>query len=137
MSHWLELITRLNIASEKANINNAADVGSVDGHYEFDPSTPTPTASTPTGIMRDDFHHLMTLPSTSSDLLWNAAGLTFGGTTGATGTGGITIGGRKRGQSRYDNIDARVQSMKEEFYDWRKRQQASDSRVIELLESSC
>lgn len=27
----------------------AVDVGSVDGHYEFDPATPTPTASTPTG----------------------------------------------------------------------------------------
>ncbi|XP_058454124.1 protein turtle-like isoform X2 [Malaya genurostris] len=131
MSHWLELITRLNMASEKANINNAADVGSVDGHYEFDPSTPTPTASTPTGIMRDDFHHLMTLPSTSSDLLWDAAGLsltggTGGGSGGAAGSGGLTLGGgssRKRGQSRYDNIDARVEAMKEEFYEWRKRQQ--------------
>ncbi|XP_055547077.1 protein turtle isoform X1 [Wyeomyia smithii] len=143
MSHWLELITRLNMASEKANINNAADVGSVDGHYEFDPSTPTPTASTPTGIMRDDFHHLMTLPSTSSDLLWNAAGLSLGGTGGTT-TAGITVGTRKRGQSRYDNIDARVEAMKEEFYEWRKRQQQQNegiggldaSRVIEL-ESSC
>lgn len=134
MSHWLELITRLNIASEKANINNAGDVGSVDGHYEFDPSTPTPTASTPTGIMRDDFHHLMTLPSTSSDLLWNAAGLSLSG----AGPGGITIGGRKRGQSRYDNIDARVEAMKEEFYEWRKRQQQSDNDVrVNELESSC
>nr|XP_029720281.1 protein turtle-like isoform X5 [Aedes albopictus] len=134
MSHWLELITRLNIASEKANINNAGDVGSVDGHYEFDPSTPTPTASTPTGIMRDDFHHLMTLPSTSSDLLWNAAGLSLTGPTAGT----ITIGGRKRGQSRYDNIDARVEAMKEEFYEWRKRQQQSDNDVrMNELESSC
>ncbi|XP_055642345.1 protein turtle isoform X1 [Toxorhynchites rutilus septentrionalis] len=134
MSHWLELITRLNIASEKANINNAADVGSVDGHYEFDPSTPTPTASTPTGIMRDDF--LMTLPSTSNDLLWNAAGLSLTGTNpGAMTLGGGGVG-RKRGQSRYDNIDERVQSMKEEFYEWRKRQQQHHGRIIEL-ESSC
>ncbi|XP_049281278.1 protein turtle isoform X2 [Anopheles funestus] len=131
MSHWLELITRLNIASEKANINNTADVGSVDGHYEFDPSTPTPTASTPTGMMRDDFHHLMTLPSTSSDLLWSATGL--------TGVVSSLSGGRKRGQSRYDNIDARVQAMKEEFYEYRKRQQlqaVSGPSVVEL-ESAC
>uniref|UniRef100_A0A182QW96 Uncharacterized protein n=1 Tax=Anopheles farauti TaxID=69004 RepID=A0A182QW96_9DIPT len=131
MSHWLELITRLNIASEKANINNTADVGSVDGHYEFDPSTPTPTASTPTGMVRDDFHHLMTLPSTSSDLLWSATGL--------TGVVSSLSGGRKRGQSRYDNIDARVQAMKEEFYEYRKRQQlqaVSGPNVVEL-ESAC
>uniref|UniRef100_A0A182YGU3 Uncharacterized protein n=1 Tax=Anopheles stephensi TaxID=30069 RepID=A0A182YGU3_ANOST len=131
MSHWLELITRLNIASEKANINNTADVGSVDGHYEFDPSTPTPTASTPTGMIRDDFHHLMTLPSTSSDLLWSATGL--------TGVVSSLSGGRKRGQSRYDNIDARVQAMKEEFNEYRKRQQlqaVSGPSVIEL-ESAC
>lgn len=142
MSHWLELITRLNLASEKANINNAADVGSVDGHYEFDPSTPTPTASTPTGIMRDDF--LMTLPSTSSDLLWNAAGLTLEGGVGTSvfggpGVTGLTSVGRKRGQSRYDNIDERVEAMKEEFNEWRKRQQhttLTDSRLLEL-ESSC
>ncbi|XP_039435202.1 protein turtle isoform X5 [Culex pipiens pallens] len=143
MSHWLELITRLNLASEKANINNAADVGSVDGHYEFDPSTPTPTASTPTGIMRDDF--LMTLPSTSSDLLWNAAGLTLEGSGGGAsvfggpGVTGLTSVGRKRGQSRYDNIDERVEAMKEEFNEWRKRQQhttLTDSRLLEL-ESSC
>uniref|UniRef100_A0A182NE36 Protein turtle n=1 Tax=Anopheles dirus TaxID=7168 RepID=A0A182NE36_9DIPT len=127
MSHWLELITRLNIASEKANINNTADVGSVDGHYEFDPSTPTPTASTPTGMIRDDFHHLMTLPSTSSDLLWSATGL--------TGVVSSLSGGRKRGQSRYDNIDARVQAMKEEFYEYRKRQQlqaVNGPNVVEL-----
>ncbi|XP_050076532.1 protein turtle isoform X1 [Anopheles maculipalpis] len=131
MSHWLELITRLNIASEKANINNTADVGSVDGHYEFDPSTPTPTASTPTGLIRDDFHHLMTLPSTSSDLLWSATGL--------TGVVSSLSGGRKRGQSRYDNIDARVQAMKEEFNEYRKRQQlqaVNGPSVIEL-ESAC
>ncbi|KFB39724.1 AGAP007928-PA-like protein [Anopheles sinensis] len=132
MSHWLELITRLNIASEKANINNTADVGSVDGHYEFDPSTPTPTASTPTGMMRDDFHHLMTLPSTSSDLLWSATGL--------AGVVSSLNGGRKRGQSRYDNIDARVQAMKEEFYEYRKRQQlqaVSGGPNVAELESAC
>uniref|UniRef100_A0A182U4Z7 Uncharacterized protein n=1 Tax=Anopheles melas TaxID=34690 RepID=A0A182U4Z7_9DIPT len=131
MSHWLELITRLNIASEKANINNTADVGSVDGHYEFDPSTPTPTASTPTGLIRDDFHHLMTLPSTSSDLLWSATGL--------AGVVSSLSGGRKRGQSRYDNIDARVQAMKEEFYEYRKRQQlqAVSGTSAAELESAC
>lgn len=39
MSHWFELMQRLNLAS--ASEFKAVDVGSVDGHYEFDPSTPT------------------------------------------------------------------------------------------------
>lgn len=50
MGHWLELITRLNAAAmPEGSGPKAVDVGSVDGHYEFDPATPTPTASTPTG----------------------------------------------------------------------------------------
>lgn len=50
MGHWLELITRLNAAAMPDGSGpKAVDVGSVDGHYEFDPATPTPTASTPTG----------------------------------------------------------------------------------------
>lgn len=101
MNHWLDLITRLNAESEKVNLNKSVDVGSVDGHYEFDPSTPTPTASTPTGGPRDDqLDHLS----------------------------------RKR-QSRYENIDARVQSMKEEFYEYRKRQALRQSGVE--LGSAC
>lgn len=114
MGHWLELITRLNAASENANlhINKAVDVGSVDGHYEFDPSTPTPTASTPTGP-RDDvaaaaamgtFHQVTSLPQ------------------------------RKR-VSRYENIESRVQAMKEEFYAYRKRQAMKRAGVE--LESAC
>lgn len=99
MNHWLDLITRLNAESEKVNLNKSVDVGSVDGHYEFDPSTPTPTASTPTGGPRDDqiLDHLT----------------------------------RKR-QSRYENIDARVQSMKEEFYEYRKRQASRHTEGTEI-----
>lgn len=52
MEHWRELINRLN-AADNVYAPKAVDVGSVDGHYEFDPATPTPTASTPTGP-RDD-----------------------------------------------------------------------------------
>lgn len=104
MGHWLDLITRLNAASEKANLTKAVDVGSVDGHYEFDPATPTPTASTPTG--------------TRDEIIIDPIGLQY----------------RKR-VSRYDNIDARVQAMKEEFYAYRKRQTMRRPGVE--LESAC
>jgi hypothetical protein len=112
MNHWLELISRLNSATD-SSLTKAVDVGSVDGHYEFDPSTPTPTASTPTG--RDE--HQLTAAFTGSfpsDL--------FG-----------TL--RKQRTSRYDNIDARVQAMKEEFHAFRKRQAIKRSGIV--LESAC
>lgn len=109
MSHWLELMQRLNVAATTTDGANfkAVDVGSVDGHYEFDPSTPTPTASTPTG--RDD------MQQQSNDL--------FGALRS------------KRTPSRYDNIDARVQAMKEEFYTYRKKQAIKRAGIV--LESAC
>jgi immunoglobulin superfamily member 9B len=121
MGHWLDLIARLNSASDKvSNAKKAIDVGSVDGAYEFDPATPTPSASTPTGVyQRDDID------------------TSFGVTTSNISVGGGGSGGgiqRKR-VSRYDNIDVRVQAMKDEFYAFRKRQ-AMKRAGIEL-ESAC
>lgn len=78
----------------------AFDVGSVDGHYEFDrltPITTTPIPSTPTNnYVRDD------LDTSLSSVLNNS-----------------------RKWCRYDDIDARVQAMKEEFHEFRKRQAAT------------
>ncbi|XP_059615352.1 protein turtle isoform X2 [Phlebotomus argentipes] len=117
MSHWLDLVARLNSASEQANLSKAVDVGSVDGHYEFDPSTPTPTASTPTGPPAP--HLLQLEPFSLASALPPAA-------PGPSG--------RKR-VSRYDNIEARVQAMKEEFYAYRQRQALRRAGVE--LESAC
>lgn len=121
MSHWLELMQRLNFAS--GSEFKAVDVGSVDGHYEFDPSTPTPTASTPTG--RDELlqhqqqlHHLQQ----ANDIF---------------GTLRTKRPSTLHQQPRYDQstIDARVQAMKEEFYAYRKRQAIKRAGIV--LESAC
>lgn len=87
MSHWLELISRLRATNDPKRkwANKEFDVGSVDGHYEFDPSTPS--ICTPTGL--EFTESLFT---------------------------------RKR-SLRFDNIDARVQAMKEEFNAWRQSQE--------------
>lgn len=126
MGHWLELITRLNAVSEKVSIPKAVDVGSVDGHYEFDPATPTPTASTPTGprddnIMLSDYHF-----DTQSHLHYPYSHLQYHHQPTQQ---------RKPRLSKYENIEARVQAMKEEFYAYRKRQANRHSSVE--LESAC
>lgn len=122
MGQWLEIISQLNAASETVSIRKAVDVGSVDGHYEFDPATPTPTASTPTGP-RDDStvtdHHLFGVGQQLSHHY---------------GYQHATPMQRKR-WSKYDNIEARVQAMKEEFYEYRKRQAMRRAGVE--LESAC
>lgn len=112
MDHWVDLIKQMSGDSYTAAENQAAadaklDVGSVDGHYEFDPATatPTPTASTPTGATRDDLL-LSALPNTQFTLLQ---------------TQSLQPYQRKR-VSKYENMEARVQAMKEEFYAYRKRQ---------------
>ncbi|XP_017772989.1 PREDICTED: protein turtle isoform X2 [Nicrophorus vespilloides] len=104
VTHWLELTS----SSPSTSEHKAVDVGSVDGHYEFDPSTPTPTASTPTGPREIDFD-----------------APTFRKNYGPTSIRSI----------RYDNIDARVQAMKEEFNEFRKRQ--AKRRRSHELESAC
>jgi immunoglobulin superfamily member 9B len=119
VGHWLDLIARLNSASDKGGtVKKAIDVGSVDGAYEFDPATPTPSASTPTGVyLRDDIDS------------------SFVSHSGGGGSGVGVSGVQRKRVSRYDNIDARVQAMKDEFYAFRKRQ-AMKRAGIEL-ESAC
>lgn len=118
MSHWFELMQRLNLAS--ASEFKAVDVGSVDGHYEFDPSTPTPTASTPTG-REELLHHQQFQAQQAKDILG----------TLRSKRAPLTQ------QMRYDQstIDARVQAMKEEYYAFRKRQAVKRAGIV--LESAC
>lgn len=103
MEHWMGLINRMN--GDAINVPKAVDVGSVDGHYEFDPSTPTPSASTPTGT-RDDLFIDQNHQFTTAALMH---------------TQSLQPHQRKR-VSKYDNIEARVQAMKEEFNAYRQRQ---------------
>lgn len=116
MDHWLDLMQRVSDMPAKA-----VDVGSVDGAYEFDPATPTPTASTPTGPP---------MLMTSTDLGYDA-GMSLVSPSTSFGHGHHF---RKRA-TRYDNIEARVQAMKEEFYAYKKRQ--AMNRIAAPLESAC
>lgn len=133
MDHWLDLMQR--VSEMPGTSSKAVDVGSVDGAYEFDPATPTPTASTPTGPP-------MLMTALTGDLGYDNGGLglaspstSFGG---GGGGGGSSSGGghhfRKR-PMRYENIEARVQAMKEEFYEYKKRQ--AMNRTAAPLESAC
>lgn len=179
MEHWLDMITRLNAATDGVNLPKSVDVGSVDGHYEFDPSTPTPSASTPTGgLLREDLnlhidttgHHLHhqfnqqhnTLhhhhlngqhyhhhnhhhnhqqhhslgPLTSSTALFQNQTTRLGHPISGSATFSGTTTRKSRVPGRYDNIEARLQAMKEEFYEYRKRQAMQRAGVSEL-ESVC
>lgn len=125
MSHWFEIMQRLNLAS--ANEFKAVDVGSVDGHYEFDhydPSSPTPTLSTPTQQqqqlqLRDESNDFVSTMRFKRQLPILPPPPTF------------------HYQTRYDQatIDARVQAMKEEFYLYRKKQAIKRAGIV--LESAC
>ncbi|XP_030564926.1 protein turtle isoform X4 [Drosophila novamexicana] len=157
MAHWLEMISRLNAATD-SNLPRSCqvDVGSVDGHYEFDPATPTPSASTPTGVglLRDDLnlhidthhyphqhhhhhHHQAsyhqhphhTLGPLSGSLLHASAA------AGSTSFGG-SVPRKMRSLPRYDNVEARLQAMREEFYAYRKRQSMQRTSGPEI-ESVC
>lgn len=120
MDQWLELFRQmpgnryLLPDTPMASETKAVDVGSVDLHYEFD-QTPTPSASTPTRGTQDDImimsRELNTTPFTSALLQ----------------THSLQPYQRKR-VSKYDNIEARVQAMKEEFHEYRKRQAMQSQR---------
>lgn len=119
MSHWFDLMQRLNLAGDLKVPSTGGDVGSVDGHYEFDQSTPT---STPTG--RDELLVYQQQLQQANDL--------FG-----TLRTKRALPLHHHQQPRYDQstIDARVQAMKEEFYAYRKRQAITRAGIV--LESAC
>lgn len=130
MSHWFEIMQRLNLAS--ANEFKAVDVGSVDGHYEFDhydPSTPTPTASTPTqqNQLREESSDLISALRAKRQFQQHQQLMS------ALPPQPPTF----HYQARYDQatIDARVQAMKEEFYLFRKKQAIKRAGIV--LESAC
>lgn len=114
LGRWLEL------QDQPVKIAHAAvDVGSVDGHYEFDPvsCTPTPTsASTPTREERPPVHQIRTIQLPHIHQVHTTM---------------------HHQPSRYsrDNIEARVQAMKAEFHQFRQRQ--ARRRRSEQLESAC
>ncbi|XP_023166127.2 protein turtle isoform X2 [Drosophila hydei] len=162
MSHWLEMISRLNAATDN-NLPRSCqvDVGSVDGHYEFDPATPTPSASTPTGgvgLLRDDLnlhidthhyphhnlHHQHHHPHATSfhqhphHTLGPLSGSLLHASTAAGGsaTYGGSMARKLRSLPRYDNVEARLQAMREEFYAYRKRQSMQRTSGPEI-ESVC
>ncbi|XP_063222790.1 protein turtle isoform X3 [Bacillus rossius redtenbacheri] len=81
---------------------------SVDAHYEFDPvfpPTPVRRHADDRGISDSEVYSTSPLPARTKHL------------------------------SKYDNIEARVQAMKEEFHEFRKRQ--AKRRRSEELESAC
>lgn len=137
MAHWLEMISRLNAATD-SNLPKfcPVDVGSVDGHYEFDPATPTPSASTPTGVglLRDDLnlhidthyphpHHHHHHHASYHQNAHHTLGPLSGSLLHASASAAASSGARKlRSLPRYDNVEARLQAMREEFYAYRKRQ---------------
>lgn len=129
MEHWLDLIKQMSgnnyllAENQMASDSKAVDVGSVDLHYEFD-QTPTPTASTPTRGTQDD----MIMPIARQL------------TTTLLQTQSLQPYQRKR-VSKYENIEARVQAMKEEFHEYRKRQamqrNTTNNNISVELESAC
>ncbi|XP_014468290.1 PREDICTED: protein turtle-like isoform X8 [Dinoponera quadriceps] len=113
VGRWLELQDPAKVAH--THVQNAVDAGSVDGHYEFDPvsCTPTPTsASTPTREERPPVHQVHAIHVPHIHQVHHQA-------------------------PRYsrDNIEARVQAMKAEFHQFRQRQ--ARRRQSAHLESAC
>lgn len=124
LGRWLELQDhqQQTIKNPHNHAHIAIDVGSVDGHYEFDPvsCTPTPTsASTPTREERPPVHqiHKINLPHIHQVH--------------------TTTNTHHQTTSRYsrDNIEARVQAMKAEFHQFRQRQ--ARRKRSQQLESAC
>ncbi|XP_058803605.1 protein turtle-like isoform X3 [Phymastichus coffea] len=99
------------------------DAGSVDGHYEFDPAscTPTPTsASTPTREERPPQHQMP--PAIHLH-------------TPATARRQQPPAQQPQARCSRDHIEARVQAMKAEFHQFRQRQ--ARRRQSAHLESAC
>ncbi|XP_043474401.1 protein turtle-like isoform X2 [Leptopilina heterotoma] len=115
---WLELQNQAPKVTPLTHIQTAVDAGSVDGHYEFDPvsCTPTPTsASTPTREERPPAHQMHPIHMPQIHQVH-------------------TVHHQPARYSR-DNIEARVQAMKAEFHQFRQRQARRKQSVH--LESAC
>lgn len=136
MEQWVDLIKQMSggdsyrtqesqaaaAAAAAAAADAKLDVGSVDGHYEFDPATPTPSASTPTGATtRDDLLLSTALSSPNTQYHYHHQHPYPFPTTTLLQTQSLQPYQRKR-VSKYENMEARVQAMKEEFHAYRKRQ---------------
>ncbi|XP_076226993.1 protein turtle isoform X2 [Nomia melanderi] len=118
VGRWLELQDQAKLTAGHTHIQNAVDAGSVDGHYEFDPvsCTPTPTsASTPTREERPPVHQIHTIHVPHIHQVH-------------------TVHHQPPRYTR-DNIEARVQAMKAEFHQFRQRQ--ARRRQSAHLESAC
>lgn len=117
VGRWLELQDQAKVGH--THIQNAVDAGSVDGHYEFDPvsCTPTPTsASTPTREERPPVHQIHTIHVPHIHQVH-------------------TVHHHQPPRYSRDNIEARVQAMKAEFHQFRQRQ--ARRRQSAHLESAC
>lgn len=110
--NWLEFNTGLSCLPSLQPLKSTPDA-SVDGHYEFDSVLP-PTPTGKSTSFEVDTCGLALYPSTSriKPRLIHALP-----------------------PSKYDNIEARVQAMKEEFHQFRKRQ--AQRRRSHELESAC
>ncbi|XP_044008135.1 protein turtle isoform X3 [Aphidius gifuensis] len=159
LGRWLELqdhqqiidnkISHKNNNNSNSNNNNLAhiaiDVGSVDGHYEFDPvsCTPTPTsASTPTREERPPVHqiHTIHLPHMHQVHTTNTNNINNNNSNNNNNVNHINSNSHSNNNnqpSRYsrDNIEARVQAMKAEFHQFRQRQ--ARRKRSQQLESAC
>ncbi|KAL7742451.1 hypothetical protein ACLKA6_019081 [Drosophila palustris] len=118
--------------------NCPVDVGSVDGHYEFDPATPTPSASTP----RDDLnlhidtHHYPNQHSYHNHHLNHHHNHHTLGPLSGSLLHASSAARKLRSLPRYDNVEARLQAMREEFYAYRQRQAMQQTNGPEI-ESVC
>lgn len=119
VGRWLELLEPTS-KIVYTHAQNAPDACSVDGHYEFDPAscTPTPTsASTPTREERPAAHHIHTIHNIPQIHYAN------------------TVTNHLPSRYTRNNIEARVQAMKAEFHQFRQRQ--ARRRQSAQLESAC
>jgi len=129
VGHWLEFTAGLQDTSpphsEPGRLHSSKHLDtSVDGHYEFDAIfAATPTPSTPTGVR------------TAMPRQRLGSGGEDRGISDSEIYSASFYQPRPKRPSKYDNIEARVQAMKEEFHEFRKRQ--AKRRRSEELESAC
>lgn len=117
---WFDLNTDIQEASPASDLTKLD--ASVDGHYEFDAAfPPTPTPPIPVSIS----YPRQTTPG-DTFLPYPTTFYSAVNTVGTT---------RPKRTTKYDNIEARVQAMKEEYYAFRRRQEKR--KFSENLESVC